>query len=319
MNCANNQKEITIGVDTGKSQLDIFIRPLDIYFTVTNDEKGIKEAIKKIKPYKPTRIVIEATGRLEHPFIMACSQADLPFTVANPIRIKKFAGSIGRQAKTDKLDAQLIAHYGEAIAPPLSTLKPENMQLMSNLLSRRRQLMTMQTMEKNRLQIMPKEITGIIKPILTAIKNQIEKVDDKLSKLIEKCSEYKAKNTIIQSMPGIGPVVAFNLLSDMPELGYLTNKEAASLIGVAPFNKESGSYEGQRNIRGGRHKIRTVMYMAMMSAMQCNPVFKTTYQRLVAAGKPKKTAIIACVRKMIIILNSMVRDGVMWDPEMNQN
>ena len=179
--------------------------------------------------------------------------------------------------------------------------------------------MTMQTMEKNRLQIMPKEITGIIKPILTAIKKQIEKVDDKLSKLIEKCSEYKAKNTIIQSMPGIGPVVAFNLLSDMPELGYLTNKEAASLIGVAPFNKESGSYEGQRNIRGGRHKIRTVMYIAMMSAMQYNPVFKITYQRLVAVGKPKKTAIIACVRKMIIILNSMVRDGAMWDPEINQS
>jgi transposase len=319
MNCINNQKEITVGVDTGKLQLDIHIRPLDIYFTVTNDEKGIKKAIKQIKPHKPTRIVIEATGRLEHPFIIACSKADLPFIVANPAHIKKFAGAIGRKAKTDKLDAQLIAHYGEAIKPPLSKLKPENIQLMSNLLSRRRQLMTMQTMEKNRLQIMPKEITNIIKPILIAIKNQIEKVDNKLNKLIEKCSEYKAKNTIIQSMPGIGPVVAFNLLSDMPELGYLTNKEAASLIGVAPFNKESGSYEGQRNIRGGRHKIRTVMYMAMMSAMQCNPVFKTTYQRLVAAGKPKKTAIIACVRKMIIILNSMVRDGVMWDPERNQN
>jgi transposase len=319
MNCTNNQKEITIGVDTGKFQLDIYIRPLDIYFTVTNDDKGIKEAIKKIKPHKPTRIVIEATGRLEHAFIIACSQADLPFVVANPAHVRKFAGAIGRKAKTDKLDAQLIAHYGEAIKPPLSTLKPENMQLMSDLLSRRRQLMTMQTMEKNRLQIMPKEISGIIKPILTAIKNQIEKVDSKLSKLIEKCDEYKAKNIIIQSMPGVGNVVAFNLLSDMPELGYLTNKEASSLIGVAPFNKESGSYEGQRNIRGGRHKIRTVMYMAMMSAMQCNPVFKATYQRLLAAGKPKKTAIIACVRKMVIILNSMVRDGVMWDPEINQN
>ena len=317
MNCINNQKEITIGVDTGKLQLDIYVRPLDIYFNVTNNEKGIKEAIKKIKYYKPTRIVIEATGRLEHAFIMACSQADLPFTVANPAHVKKFAGAIGRKAKTDKLDAQLIAHYGEAIKPALSTLKPENMQLMSDLLSRRRQLMTMQTMEKNRLQIMPKEISGIIKPILTAIKNQIEKVDNKLSKLIEKCSEYRAKNSILQSMPGIGNVVAFNLLSDMPELGYLTNKQAASLIGVAPFNKESGCYEGQRNIRGGRHKIRTVMYMAMMSAMQCNPVFKNTYQRLVTAGKPKKTAIIACVRKMVIILNSMVRDGVMWDPKMN--
>ncbi|PKG36956.1 IS110 family transposase, partial [Psychromonas sp. Urea-02u-13] len=256
MNCTNNQKEITIGVDTGKFQLDIYIRPLDIYFTVTNDDKGIKEAIKKIKPHKPMRIVIEATGRLEHAFIMACSQADLPFVVANPAHVRKFAGAIGRKAKTDKLDAQLIAHYGEAIKPPLSTLKPENMQLMSDLLSRRRQLMTMQTMEKNRLQIMPKEISGIIKPILTAIKNQIEKVDSKLSKLIEKCDEYKAKNIIIQSMPGVGNVVAFNLLSDMPELGYLTNKEASSLIGVAPFNKESGSYEGQRNIRGGRHKIR---------------------------------------------------------------
>ena len=166
---------------------------------------------------------------------------------------------------------------------------------------------------------MPKEISSSIKPVLTAIKNQIEKIDSKLSNLIDKCSEYKAKNTIIQSMPGFGNVVAFNLLSDMPELGYLTNKEAASLIGVAPFNKESGSYEGQRNIRGGRHKIRTVMYMAMMSAMQCNPIFKATYQRLLAAGKPKKTAIIACVRKMVIILNSMVRDGVMWDSEMNQN
>jgi transposase len=319
MNCTNNQKKITIGVDTGKFQLDIHIRPLDIYFTVENNEKGIKEAINKIKPHKPTRIVVEATGRLEHPFIMACSQANLPFTVANPAHVKKFAGAIGRKAKTDKLDAQLIAYYGEAIKPPLSTLKPENMQLMSDLLSRRRQLMTMQTMEKNRLQVMPKEISSAIKPILTAIKNQIEKIDGKLSKLIEKCTEYKAKNTIIQSMPGIGNVVAFNLLSDMPELGYLTNKEAASLIGVAPFNKESGSFEGQRNIRGGRHKIRTVMYMAMMSAMQCNPVFKATYQRLLAAGKPKKTAIIACVRKMIIILNSMVRDGVMWDPKMNTN
>ena len=319
MNSTNNQKEITVGVDTGKLQLDIHIRPLDIYFTVTNDDKGIKEAINKIKPHKPTRVVIEATGRLEHAFIMACSQADLPFTVANPAHVKKFAGAIGRKAKTDKLDAQLIAHYGEAVKPALSTLKPENMQLMSDLLSRRRQLMNMQTMEKNRLQIMPKAISSAIKPILTAIKNQIDKVDNKLSKLITKCDEYKAKNDIIQSMPGVGKVVAFNLLSDMPELGYLTNKEAASLIGVAPFNKESGSYEGQRNIRGGRHKIRTVMYMAMMSAMQCNPVFKATYQRLVAAGKPKKTAIIACVRKMIIILNSMVRDGVMWDPKMNTN
>jgi transposase len=317
MNSENNQNEINIGIDTGKTQLDIYIRPLDIFFTVSNDESGIKKALTEIKKYKPTRIVIEATGRLEHEFIMACSKAKLPFVVANPSHIKKFAGAIGRLAKTDKLDAQLIAHFGEAIKPTLSTLKPENMQLMSDLLSRRRQLIIMQTMEKNRLQIMPKEITNSIKPMLTALKNNLEKIENKLSKLIEDCDDYKAKNDIIQSMPGVGNVVAFNLLSDMPELGYLTNKQASALIGVAPINRESGIYEGKRMIRGGRHKIRTVMYMAMMSAMQCNPVFKATYQRLVAAGKPKKVAIIACVRKMIVILNSMVRDGVMWDSKMS--
>ena len=316
MNTLNNQNEINVGVDTGKTQLDIYIRPLDIYFTVENNDGGIKHAIKTLKKHPITRVTIEATGRLEHPFIMACAQANIPFVVANPVNIKRFAGAIGQKAKTDKLDAQLIAHFGEAIKPPLSSLKPEQMRLMSDLLSRRRQLMDMQTMEKNRSQIMPKTISSLIKPILTALKNQIEKVDLKLQKLIKECDEYKVKNDIIQSVPGVGNVVAFNLLSDMPELGCVNNKEAASLVGVAPFNRESGAYQGKRMIRGGRPKIRTAMYMAMMSAIQCNPKFKAIYHRLVAAGKPKKVAIIACIRKLIVSINSMVRDGVMWDPKM---
>ena len=316
MNSIDNQNEINVGIDTGKTQLDIYIRPLDIYFTVTNDESGIKQAIKELNKYTITRVVIEATGRLEQPFIMACAEAKIPFVVSNPINIKRFAGAIGQKAKTDKLDAKLIAHFGEIIKPSLSTLKPEQMRLMSDLLSRRRQLMSMQTMEKNRFQIMPKSISSLIKPILTALKNQIEKVDTKLQKLITECDEYKTKNDIIQSVPGVGNIVALNLLSDMPELGYVNNKEAASLIGVAPFNRESGAYQGNRMIRGGRSKIRTVMYMAMMSAIQCNPKFKGIYQRMVAAGKPKKVAIIACIRKLIVIINSMVRDGVMWDSKM---
>jgi transposase len=316
MNTLNNQNKINVGVDTGKTQLDIYIRPLDIYFTVTNNESGIKKAIKKLKKYTITRVIIEATGRLEQPFIMACAEANIPFVIANPVNIKRFAGAIGQKAKTDKLDAQLIAYFGEAIKPSLSSLKPEQMRLMSDLLSRRRQLMDMQTMEKNRSQIMPKTISSLIKPILTALKNQIEKVDLKLQKLIDECDEYKEKNDIIQSVPGVGNVVAFNLLSDMPELGYVNNKEAASLVGVAPFNRESGAYQGKRMIRGGRPKIRTAMYMAMMSAIQCNPKFKEIYQRMVAAGKPKKVAIIACIRKLVVIINSMVRDGVMWDPKM---
>ena len=318
MNNINNQNEINVGVDTGKTQLDIYIRPTDIYFTVSNDEKGINKAIKEIKKHKPTRIVIEATGRLEQAFIIACSKEGLPFVIANPVRIKKFAGSVGQLAKTDKLDAKLIAYYSEAIKPELSTLKPETLRKMSDLLSRRCQLMEMRTMEKNRLQILPKSLESTITPMLTVINNQLRKIDNKMAKLIEQCDEYQIKNDIIQSVPGVGNVVAFSLLSNMPELGYITNKEAAALVGVAPINRESGAFKGKRMIRGGRHQIRTAMFMSMMSAMQCNPVFKATYQRLVAAGKPKKIAIIACVRKMIVILNSMVRDGVYWDPKMNQ-
>ncbi|WP_426357271.1 IS110 family transposase [Pseudocolwellia sp. HL-MZ19] len=317
MNTINNQNEINVGVDTGKTQLDIYIRPLDIYFVVSNDEVGIKEAIMRIKKHKVTRVVIEATGRLEQPFILACAKAKIPFVVANPVRIKRFAGVINQKAKTDKLDAKLIAHYAEMVKPDLSKLKADDIRLMSDLLSRRRQLMGIQTMEKNRLQIMPKEILSSISPVLTVLKNQLEKIDNKLHKLIESCDDYKIKNDIVQSVPGVGNVVAFNLISEMPELGYITNKEASSLVGVAPFNRESGTYKGKRMIRGGRSQIRTAMYMAMMSAIQCNPVFKATYQRLVAAGKPKKVAIIACIRKLVITLNSMVRDGVYWDPKMN--
>jgi len=319
MNTSNSQKEINkpheinVGVDTGKHQLDIHIRPLDISFSVTNDTSGIKQAIKLIKQHKPTRIVIEATGRLEHAFVLACAKKQLPICVINPAIMRKFAGMLGQLAKTDKLDAKLIAYFADMRKPNVSTLKPENLRLMSDLLARRLQLIKMQTMEKNRLRILPKSLHSVIKPILTAIKNQIIKVDKKLLKLIESTSEYKTKNDIIQSMPGVGNVVAISLLSNLPELGLMSNKQAAALMGVAPINKDSGSYQGKRYIRGGRSQIRTVMYMAMMSTMQCNPVFKKKYQELVAKGKPKKVAIIACVRKMIVILNSMVRDGKCWD------
>ncbi len=315
MNHANNQNEINVGVDTGKEQLDIYIRPLNIYFTVSNDAKGIKKALKEIQKHDVSRIIIEATGRLEYEFALACSEANLPIVIVNPSHIRRFAGALGQLAKTDKLDAQLIAHYGEAMKPALSQLRPELMQRMSDLLARRRQLLRMQTMEKNRSNIMPKAITSSIKPILTALKNQLTKIDAKLERLIDDCDEYKAKSDIIQSMPGVGKVVAYSLLSNMPELGFISNKQAASLIGVAPVNRESGSYKGKRRIRGGRYQVRTVMFMAMMSGMQCNPVFKATYERLVASGKPKKVAIIACVRKMIVILNTMVKDGVYWDPK----
>ncbi|HHF3290522.1 IS110 family transposase [Vibrio alginolyticus] len=315
----NTLQNINVGVDTGKSQLDIYIRPLDIYFTVPNTEKGISDAIKTIKKHKPQRVVIEATGRLEMPFILACDKAKLPYVIANPLRIERFAGAIGQRAKNDRLDAALIAHYAERVQPELTKLKSENIRLMSDLVTRRNQLLTMQTMERNRLQILPKNISSTITPILTALKNQMEKVEAKIAKLIESCPEYQAKNTILQSMPGVGKVLAASLISNVPELGFITNKQASSLIGVAPITRESGRFKGKRLIQGGRSQVRTVMYMAMMSAIQCNPVFKATYERLLTAGKPKKVAIVACMRKMVVILNSMLRDGVMWDTDSLKN
>lgn len=306
-------QNINVGVDTGKHQLDIYIRPLDIYFTVPNTEKGIKAAVQTIKKHQPQRVVIEATGRLEMPFILACDNAKLPYVIANPLHIKRFAGAIGQRVKNDRLDAALIAHFAEAIKPKLTQLKSENIQLMSDLVTRRNQLLTIQTMEKNRLQILPKSLQSSIKPILTALKNQIDKIESKINKLINECPEYRAKNDLLQTMPGIGNIAAASIISNVPELGYITNKQAASLIGVAPITRESGRFKGKRTIQGGRAQVRTVLYMAMMSAIQCNPVFKATYHRLLEAGKPKKVAIIACIRKMVVILNSMLRDGVEWD------
>ena len=311
----NTLQNINVGVDTGKSQLDIYIRPLDIYFTVPNTDKGITDAIKTIKKHKPQRVVIEATGRLEMPFILACDKAKLPYVVANPLRIKRFAEAIGQRAKNDRLDAELIAHYAERVQPELTKLKSENIRLMSDLVTRRNQLLTMQTMERNRRQILPKNISSTITPILTALKNQLEKVEAKIAKLIESSPEYQTKSTILQSMPGVGKVLAASLISNVPELGFITNKQASSLIGVAPITRESGRLKGKRMIKGGRTQVRTVMYMAMMSAIQCNPVFKATYERLLAAGKPKKVAIVACMRKMVVTLNSMLRDGAMWDKD----
>lgn len=312
----SQDNEINVGIDTGKTQLDIYIRPVGEYFTVSNDAKGVREAIKRIKAHQPTRIVIEATGRLEHTFVFAAAKQNLPVVVANPLHVRRFAGAIGQLAKTDKIDAQLIAHFGDSIKPGQTSIAPENERKISDLLVRRRQLMEMQTMEKNRLSIMPKELRVSINAMLKTIKAQIEKIDEALDGMIAQTDEWREKNEILQSVPGVGKVMAYTLLSDLPELGTLNNKEIAALVGVAPINRESGRYQGVRRIRGGRHQIRTVMFMAMMSTIQCNKKFKIYYERLKATGKRPKVALVACMRKMIVILNSMVRNGTSWEEKM---
>lgn len=308
--------EINIGVDTGKHQLDIYIRPLGEYFTFTNDKKGIKEALKRIRKYKPTRIIIEATGRLEMPFACAMSKANLPIVIANTFKVHKFAESTGKLAKTDKLDSAMIAHYGEALKPRLTEIKPDNIQKISDLLARRTQLIDMRTIEKNRHSILSKDIKRSNTRIIKQLQKEVDWVDAKLDKLIEDTPDWNQLLAILLSVKGVGKVLAYTLLSDLPELGQLNRKEIAALVGVAPMNRESGDYKGKRRVRGGRARIRTVLFMAMMSTIQSNPRFKRDYQRLVAKGKPKKVAIVACMRKMITILNVMVKTETMWDDNM---
>ncbi len=313
MNTNLKEIEINVGVDTSKTQLDVYIRPLGEYFVVDNNEHGAKEAIRPIKSHKPARVVIEATGRLEMLFACKAQEAGLPIVIANPMHIHKFSAAIGQLAKTDKQDAKVIAHYGESIKPRLTEIKPKNIRLISDLLSRRSQLLEMSTMEKNRLSIMPKEIHSSIKRIIKTIESEIKKTESTLDSFIAETPQWKEAHDILMSVKGVGKVLTYTLLSDLPELGQLNRKEISALVGVAPINKESGGYQGKRKIRGGRHKIRSVLFMAMMSTIQSNNKFKHIYQGMVAKGKPKKVALVACMRKMLCILNTMIKNGTHWD------
>ena len=238
------------------------------------------------------------------------------FCICDPVRVRKFAQSTGRLAKTDKLDAHDIAYFGEIMKPDPSELKPGKLRLLSDLLTVRSQCLEMSTMQKNRLQRMPKSVQQHIRSILKKITVEIANIDFKLDQLIAEITHYKERVDQLISAKCVDKVLAYTLLSDPPELGQLNRKEIAALVGVAPFNKDSGKHKGKRKIRGGRHKVRTVLFVSMMSAIQCHPKIKPMYERMVAAGKPKKVAIVACMRKQLTVLNTMVKNGTYWDENM---
>ena len=311
-----DKSEINIGIDTGQAILDIHVRPQGHFQFFENNSEGIRAAIRFIKPFKPTRILIEATGRLEMAFFCAAHKAGLPVCVCNPIKVRKFAEMTGILAKTDKLDAQVIAYYGETMKPALTELKPEKLRLLSDLLAVRSQCLDMSTMQKNRLIRMPKTVQKPIRNILKKITEEIAVIDRQLDQVIAEIPQFQARVDQLISAKGVGKVLAYTLLSELPELGSMNRKQIAAIVGVAPMNRDSGKHKGKRKIRGGRSKIRTVLFVSMMSAIQCHPKLKPMYQRLVAAGKPKKVAIVACMRKQLIILNTMVKNGTMWDENM---
>ena len=311
-----DHNEINIGIDTSQSMLDIHVRPQGDFQSFENNPEGIRSAIRFIKPFKPTRVLIEATGRLEVAFFYAAHKAGLPVCVCNPIQVRNFAKSTGRLAKTDKLDAQDIAYFGEAIKPALTDLKPAKLRLLSDLLTVRSQCLDMSTMQKNRLQRMPKTVHQPIRNILKKITQEITSIDQQLDKLIAEIPQWQDKVNQLTSAKCVGKVLAYTLLSELPELGHLNRKQIAALVGIAPMNRDSGRHKGKRYIRGGRHKVRSVLFVTMMSAIQCHPKLKPMYERLVGAGKPKKVAIVACMRKQLTILNTMVKNGTYWDENM---
>ena len=315
MNAFQNN-EINVGIDTGQAQLDFSIRPTGESFSIPNTAEEALITAKRLAGLKPTRVLIEATGRLENNFVQAARKMGLPLVVCNPSQVRDFAKSTGRVAKTDKLDAQDIAHFGEALKPKLTLVKSAKLQEISDLIAVRSQCLDMSTMQKNRLTRMPKNVQGPIKRILKSIQNEVVKIDRQLDKLIDDCPEWSEKRDLLLSAKGVGKVLAFTLLSELPELGQLNRKQIAALVGIAPMNKDSGKFQGKRIIRGGRHKVRTVLFVSIMSAIQCHPKLKPMYQRMVAAGKPKKVAMVACMRKQLTILNVMMKNGTHWQADM---
>lgn len=311
-----NNSEINVGIDTSQALLDVGILPSGEFFSFQNDENGINKLVKYLKTLNPTRVLIESTGRLELDFMVAAHEANLPLVHCNALRIHRYAESIGQLAKTDKIDAFVIAQYGEANKPRLTQVKSKDLRDISDLITVRNQLLTSSTMYKNQIKRMPKIAITPLNNVLKKIKAEVLKVDNKLDKAIARVPQWQEKVELLMSAHSVGRVLAYTLLSELPELGKLNRKEIATLVGVAPLNKDSGTKKGQRRIRAGRHKVRTVLYMSMMTAIQHNPKIKAFYQKKVAQGKPKKVALIACCRKQLVTLNTMVKNGQHWDPNM---
>ena len=304
---------VNVGIDVGKSQLDIHIYERDISFSVNNDKQGIRHAIGRLGRFRIARVILEATGRYERAFVEAALEKGCPIVIANPLQIRRYAGAIGQLAKTDAIDARLIAEYGAIVQPEVRDHHSQEVLKIKDLLVRRRQLIEMLTMEKNRHHIMPKFLQADIQRSIHHLQRQLEKVDRQLDVHVDAEHEWREKREIMLSMPGIGKTVVNTIMGDLPELGSLTQRQVAALTGVAPYNRDSGKLRGKRRIRGGRHTVRTILFMATLTSIQHNKVIRSFYQHLVAQGKHKKVALTACIRKIIIILNAMVRDGTRWD------
>lgn len=304
---------VVVGIDVSKDRLDIHVLPSGQGFALANDDAGVRELCARLGRLRPERVALEATGGLETLSVAALSGAGLPVVVVNPAQVRAFAGALGQRAKTDALDAAVIAAFVLATRPQLRPLPDAEARALADLVARRRQIVQMIVAEENRARTAAaREAQKSIKRLLAALKRELESLDADMDDHIRKSPLWRVKEKLLTSMTGVGPTVARTLIAELPELGRLDRRQIAALAGLAPFTRQSGQWRGKSFIGGGRASVRAALFMAALVAARHNPVLKAFRDRLVAAGKPKIVAIVATMRKLLTILNAMIRDQKPW-------
>jgi len=305
--------EVFVGIDVSKQRLDVHVRPTGESFVVARDDEALVGLVERLRALAPRLVVLEATGGLQVRVAAALAAAGLPVAVVNPRQVRDFARAIGRLAKTDPIDAEVIARFAEAIRPEPRPLPDEAAQTLAALVARRRELVALRTAEKNRLrQAAAAFVRRDLEDSIEALAGRIAALDQEIAQHVESSPIWRAREDLLKSVPGVGPGLARTLIAELPELGRLGRRKIAALVGVAPFNRDSGTMRGKRTIWGGRPAVRAVLYMAAVSATRCNPAIATLYKRLRSAGKPAKVALTACMRKLLTILNAILRDQQPW-------
>ena len=307
------QHGIYVGIDVAKARVDVAIRPGGDRHEVSNDQAGIGALVAQMQQLNPVALVMEASGGLDLPLVAALAAASLPVVVVNPRQVRDFAKATGRLAKTDSLDAAVLAHFAEAVRPPQRPLRDAETQALNSLVARRQQVVTMLVAERNRLSSAAMAVRPSIEAHIAWLKQELDDLDQGLRQTLRQSPVWREKDDLLRSVPGIGNQISRTLLAYLPELGTLNRRQIAALVGVAPFNRDSGALRGKRTVWGGRARVRTALYMGAMVASRFNPVIRDFYQRLLSAGKPKKLALTACMRKLLIILNSMLKHGSSWN------
>jgi transposase len=310
-----NQSAVFVGIDVSKARLDVALVPTGEALALDNDAVGIASLVERLKAQPPELVVLEATGGLQMPVAAALGVAGLPVAVVNPRQVRDFARATGKLAKTDRIDAQVLAEFGRRLQPTPRALPDQATQELGALLDRRHQMVEMLTAEKNRLYRAMRPVQPRIQAHILWLTQQLKELDKDLGDAVRASPLWREKEELLRSVPGVGKVLSLTLLSHLPELGTLERQQVAALVGVAPWNRDSGVLRGKRAVWGGRAPVRAVLYMATVAAVRCNPAIKAFYQRLLAAGKAKKVALVACMHKLLTILNAMLKHNTPWNPE----